>query len=387
MKKYKKYTFHQFVNDSDFIAWVQHSNEESNKYWNEVIKQNPWQKDTIREAILFIQSLQAIEPAIEDQKFDKIWNNLLVQKKTRRMRTQVFRWAAVFFLVVSVSLVAPRIHRSLNNKIAKVEIANLEEAKVILSDGTVKSFTEKDSEIELVSSKEIIVNQDTLKNTHKTNEENLIQVVIPFGKHSSLKLPDGTTVYVNAGSQITFPAAFSGDKRVVSLIGEAFFDVKKDATHPFVVHTNDMDITVTGTEFNVSAYYDDEYTQAVLVSGVVNVSKPKLLSKNIQIEPGESAIITKEEGEIITSRVNPEKFTSWINGYIICENDPVSEVMKKVERYYNRRIQVSSEVGPISFSGKLDLDNNLEVLLQSLAEIYSLQIEIKNETILIKKES
>ena len=96
----------------------------------------------------------------------------------------------------------------------------------------------------------------------------------------------------------------------------------------YAIRSYYVDITVTGTEFNVSAYYEDEFTQAVLVSGVVNVSKPKLLSKNIEIEPGESAIITKEEGEIITSRVNPEKFTSWINGYIICENDPVSEVMK-----------------------------------------------------------
>ena len=96
---------------------------------------------------------------------------------------------------------------------------------------------------------------------------------MPYGQQSSLQLPDGTHVYVNAGSQLSFPAVFSGEKREVYLTGEAFFDVHKDKEHPFIVNTPDIEIMVTGTEFNVSSYSDDNFTQTVLVEGAVSVRK------------------------------------------------------------------------------------------------------------------
>ena len=385
MQKYQNYNFDQFVTDSDFIQWVLNPTAESDKFWNNVIQQFPEKKQVINEAVAFIKSLKAVEQAVPQERLDLVWNKAK-QTKVRKIRPQiVLRWAAVFIILLSISILIPRILKTPEFDFAESKTEQYDKARIILPDGSVKSIREKESEIEVASAGDIIVNKDTLNSSDlNQKKEQFVKVIMPYGQQTSLQLPDGTTVYVNAGSQLSFPVSFDGEKREVYLTGEAFFEVHKDKEHPFIVYTPDIDIRVTGTEFNVSAYADDNFTQTVLVEGAVSVSKKALFGKRIDIIPGESALFDKESESINTGKVDTGKYTSWIHGYIICKNDPVNEVVKKIERYYNRDIEVTDDLSGITFSGKLDFKEDIQNVLNSIAFASSLTIETDGDTIQIK---
>ena len=385
MKKYRNYNFDQFVTDSDFIHWVIDTDIESDKFWSQVIKQFPEKKTTINQAVLFVKSLKAVERPIPQDRLDSVWDKV-TKTKERKIRLQtVWRWAAVFIILASISILIPNIRRAPEFNFAENNTDKFDQARIILPDGSVNTIQEKESEIKIASAKQIIVNKDTLSSSiPETSKVKLIKVVMPYGQQSSLQLPDGTHVYVNAGSQLSFPAVFSGEKREVYLTGEAFFDVHKDKEHPFIVNTPDIEIMVTGTEFNVSSYSDDNFTQTVLVEGAVSVRKNELFGKRVDILPGESAFFDKESKSINTSKVDTEQYTSWIHGYIICKNDPVNEVIKKIGRYYNRDIKVMDNLSGITFSGKLDLKENVQNVLGSIAYTSSITIETESDIIRIK---
>ncbi|WP_319589403.1 FecR domain-containing protein [uncultured Draconibacterium sp.] len=385
MKKYRNYNFDQFVTDSDFIHWVIDPDIESDKFWNQVIKQFPDKKTTINQAVLFVKSLKAVERPIPQDRLDSVWDKV-TKTKERKIRLQtVWRWAAVFIILASISILIPNIRRAPEFNFAENKTDQFDQATIILPDGSVNAIPEKESEIKIASAKQIIVNKDTLSSSiPEKSEVKLIKVVMPYGQQTSLQLPDGTTVYVNAGSQLSFPVSFDGKQREVYLTGEAFFNVVKDKEHPFIVNTPDIEIVVTGTEFNVSSYSDDNFTQTVLVEGAVSVRKNELFGKRVDILPGESAFFDKESKSINTSKVDIEQYTSWIHGYIICKNDPVNEVIKKVGRYYNRDIKVMDNLSGITFSGKLDLKEDVQNVLGSIAYTSSITFETESDIIRIK---
>ena len=386
MSKYQKYSVEQFSTDSYFIKWVVSPNEVSDKFWNEFINQFPYQKDKINEAIYLVAALKAIEPSVSQERLNLVWNRISSSQHKKRQLYPLLRWAAIIIIILSISVILPRFLKSPDFDFVETDITQIEEAKVILSDGSVKSIIKDESEIEVISNDEIIVNNDTIQNTSNSKtKENLIKVVMPYGKQSSLQLPDGTNVFINAGSQLSFPSNFDGKYREVYLVGEAFFEVNENEELPFIVHTPDINITVTGTQFNVSAYPDDGFIRTVLVSGAVSITKQALFGKTLDIKPGEAAFLIKEEGTININEVDTELYTSWIHGYVISRNDPIWQVVRKLERYYNCEIEFEQDIGQITFSGKLDLKEDVVKVVELFAYASSLKVEINNDKIKIKK--
>src|SRR5690606_37957770 len=108
-------------------------------------------------------------------------------------------------------------------------------------------------------------------------------VIIPYGKRSDITLADGTRIWLNAGSQLSYPLSFTGSSREVYLAGEAFFEVESNPNMPFYVITNDLKIRVTGTRFNVTSYLNDHTTQALLLSGKIGVTRNKRFGRSIDI--------------------------------------------------------------------------------------------------------
>ncbi len=163
------------------------------------------------------------------------------------------------------------------------------------------------------------------------------QITIPRGKSYKLVLADGTEVWLNADSKLTFPNLFTGDTREVTLEGEAYFHVAKDKAHPFIVHTSSLSTTVTGTEFNVRAYAGHE-THVTLVNGGVDVMSKNGEKKHIQ--PGEDATLGKQ-GSISVNMVDTDNFTMWKDGFFYFDNVPLETVLKEIGRWYN--VNVSFE--------------------------------------------
>jgi len=386
MKKYKNYTADDFATDSGFIKWVISPDKDTDTYWKKVTDEHPELTTKIKQAKQIVLALYATEPVVSDERLNELWERINTAKTSNKKRIlPIIRWAAVIVFMIGIAALLPKFLHNDKFELADIAVPQ-NEAKIVLSDGTEKIIKKDESDIEIIASGKVVVNKDTLiDKSAKKVKESLVQIVMPYGKQTNLQLPDGTTVFLNSGSRISFPVTFEGAFRNVYLIGEAYFKVSENKEQPFIVHTPDIEVTVTGTEFNVSAYSDDSFTQTVLVSGSVNVNKKGLFNRKISVEPGESAYFDKSEGSISVDEVDTDQFTSWIHGYIICQNDPLSAVMRKLERFYNRNIEIEQDLNAISFSGKLDLKEDIGLVLSSVGYASSVKYEIKdNNEILIK---
>ncbi|QGY43672.1 DUF4974 domain-containing protein [Maribellus comscasis] len=161
----------------------------------------------------------------------------------------------------------------------------------------------------------------------------------PLASKTNFELPDGSMVYLNAGSSLSFPEKFTGKKRLVKLSGEAYFDVKK-SKQPFEVETSELTVNVLGTAFNVMAY-QNTLPEVTLERGKVVVNTKSNLQKTLQ--PGEQAVIDITANTISVNNVETELFTSWINNRLIFKNEMLGNVVQKLERWYNISIEIDNE--------------------------------------------
>ncbi len=168
----------------------------------------------------------------------------------------------------------------------------------------------------------------------------------PPGTRSSFHLPDGSKGWLNSGSTLQFPVKFSGKHREVQLEGEAYFDVVSNARKPFVVKADEIKVVALGTAFNVNAYKDDEISKVTLESGVVELfkSKDQRLRKQLnRLEPGAQFTYFKELGSHRTKEVDVKKITSWREGKLVFRQDPLAEVVDRLNRWYNVDIQIKDK--------------------------------------------
>ena len=178
--------------------------------------------------------------------------------------------------------------------------------------------------------------------------DSLTQVIsVSRGARSRVVLPDGSKVWLNSDSKLTFPLAFASDKRLVTLSGEAYFDVVSNEECPMLISLkDDYMIEVKGTQFNVRSYEDEEGTQTVLYSGVINLFKKnaekQTVNKVYNMKPNE--ICTVEEETIVVQRSTEDKLakiSSWKEGNIYFDNTSLGEVLKRIERHHGVNIKVS----------------------------------------------
>lgn len=172
------------------------------------------------------------------------------------------------------------------------------------------------------------------------------EIFSPLAARIRFELPDGSTGWLNSGSTLKFPVKFRGTQREVKLSGEGFFDVVKNSEKPFVVKTSDMNITALGTKFNVLAYPDDKIHEVTLESGKVVVEKISGSGepvKFVELQPDHQLVISRKTGILDTREVIAEKYTSWKEGKLIIRNDPMSEVVKRIGRWYNVEIELKDK--------------------------------------------
>ncbi|RAJ73467.1 FecR protein [Chitinophaga dinghuensis] len=186
----------------------------------------------------------------------------------------------------------------------------------------------------------------------------------PKGRQFALILPDGTKVWLNSESIITYPTAFTGNKRSVKLRGEAYFEVAEDPHHPFIVQVNGQtSVEVLGTDFNIKAYSNDARMEATLVNGAVRVIQGQ--DKAI-LKPGQQAQMTVS-GMTVLSDVDIEQVSAWKDGLFNFEGILLLDAMHQIERWYNVKVQYENGVPNIRFGGKVNRNVTLNELLRILA--------------------
>ena len=180
-------------------------------------------------------------------------------------------------------------------------------------------------------------------------------ITTAFGSLSSTDLPDGTTVWLNANSSLTYSPAMDGDERNVFLQGEAYFKVKADARHPFNVQTPYMTVTATGTEFNVNAY--DSIASVTLVNGHVNVG---IKDRSLALKPGEHLSMT-DGRPVICKLSDTEKYCCWKKGMLIFEDESLVSICNRLQQMYDVEFDIAPELRNRTFRMILNGENINEV--------------------------
>jgi ferric-dicitrate binding protein FerR (iron transport regulator) len=196
------------------------------------------------------------------------------------------------------------------------------------------------------------------------------------GTRTKIELSDGTKVWMNDGTTFRYPEKFTGDRREVYVDGEAYFEVKSDVKHPFVVNNPMMNTLVTGTHFNLNAYSEDNYFEATLQEGKINLEKNKL---NVDMVPGEQVQFDNRKENIVKKNVDPSNASAWIDGKLIFNDEKLGTAIKKLARWYNVEIILSNaELTNYLLTGTIR-DEKLDQTLRLISLAVPVKFEFKKE--------
>lgn len=203
------------------------------------------------------------------------------------------------------------------------------------------------------------------------------EFITPPGQRAMIKLPDGTSVWLNARSSLRFPNIFTKAERKVELDGEGYFDVKHDENQPFVVSTEKLDIKVLGTEFNVHAYKGRNEFSTALINGSVKVYNKGNEDNALLISPNESAELVNNR--LIKKTFSNKEFLLWKEGIYAFDDVTFVEIINKLELYYDVTIQVTNKkLSTYQFTGKFRQRDGVESVLRTLQKVYYFRF-IKDE--------
>lgn len=217
-------------------------------------------------------------------------------------------------------------------------------------------------------------------NKDQTTAKNTLYV--PAGQRAKLTLEDGTTVWLNAQSTLTYPAHFSDKKREVTLTGEAFFDVAKDPKKPFFVSAQQVEMKVLGTQFNVYNYPDAGYIRTDLLEGSVLIRNTKGSKGNVILHPNEQ--ITVRDGKMTLGNIKNADYFLWKKGIYSFSNEKLLDIIEKLQLYYDVTIIVKDpEIFNVKYTGKFRQRDGIDEILRIIQKIYPFKIQKDTENNII----
>ncbi|EDM35124.1 putative anti-sigma factor [Pedobacter sp. BAL39] len=201
-----------------------------------------------------------------------------------------------------------------------------------------------------------------------------------FGQQYQIRLPDGTRVWLNNGSSLKYPVSFSKTaQRKVELDGEAYFEVSKDPSQPFVVKTSTQEVLVLGTHFNLNAYANEPLTKTTLLEGRVKVNGN---GAEATLSPGQQAL---NNGVLQVRNVDTELAIAWKNNQFMFESENIQNIMRMVERWYNVRVDYEGDIPRDEFSGAVSRFDNLSEVLKILELTGKVHFKVEGRRIMVIK--
>lgn len=266
-----------------------------------------------------------IDAQTKERMLRKINSGILESSKRRRLTTMVLRWTAILLLPIVSSIITYYITGSNSNN---------QNLPVTFSTG--------------------------------------------YGEKADITLPDGSHVWLNSGTSVTYNSSFNKKERALSLTGEAYFEVAEDASRPFIVQTKDIAVEALGTSFNVTAYEEDQFSSSVLIDGSIRVSadgQERILSENHR------ATYYKEGSKLATDAVLASDYILWKDGYLYFESSSFEDIARQLSRMFNVKIEFTSDkLRPIRFTGTLG-NSSIRNVLDILSLTSPMYYEMKGTTI------
>ncbi|HBL74911.1 MAG: hypothetical protein A2W90_06930 [Bacteroidetes bacterium GWF2_42_66] len=391
-EEFQKYTLEDFLDNPDFCSWARSERPELDDFYRQLLIKYPEQKNVFQRAFklirLFDDEKLKTDPARKLQIWKEINKIYREQNKPTRYYKLVFRYAAAIALLFTIASLTWYFISSTaeNGFISSYNRQDFTETKLLLDNGKeINIQTDRSEIVYNQNAGEITVNNELVQKCEGTSTSVMNQLIVPFGKQSKIVLSDYTEVWLNAGSRLVYPAVFEGDKRKVQLQGEAFFKVSKDKSKPFIVETNNLNIKVLGTSFNVKAYPDEKIEETVLVDGSVSLNLGKtILGKDILLKPEQRLIVTGTDNSYTISKVDVQDYTSWVEGLFVFHDEPLPSVLMRISRFYNLEIKWMNDAETRKISGKLDLKNDYQRVLNALVLISDGNYAEKNGIVYFK---
>ena len=319
-------------------------------------------------------------------KFDKsslineLETRIKKEKRTAKIKSykqSLLLVAAVFICVFGLSYLAD--FNKIDTDSKNIILTTSSGQKVILDANEIQ-LKKLDGIVE-TKSNTLVYNKDENLETFVKNT-----IDVPYGKRFKLNLSDGTLVYLNSGSSLTYPVSFiDGIDREVFLSGEAFFDVSSDSLNTFKVVSTGSYVEVYGTKFNFKDYQEDIFSEVILTEGSLGVKNTISNSETIVLRPGDKAKVNYAGEGVEIKEVNTMLYTSWIDGRIIFRDENINNMITKLERIYdviiiNNNDKLNDEYINATI---LTETESIENVLDYLEEIYNLNYKIINNKIII----
>lgn len=262
-------------------------------------------------------------------------------------------------------------------------------ATLVLPGGRHIELGKAEEQRKMVEGMEIKDNQIIVKEK-QTSEKKKVEwskLIIPRGGEYKLVLGDGTVVYVNSESRLEFPVAFSDTERIVYLQGEAYFKVAQDTSHPFIVRTDQMDVQVLGTEFNVKSYHKEEHVQTTLVQGSVRVATGQDRKQVMILQPSQQADLNIALDQLIVRKVDVNSTVAWKNGQFIFKEERLEDIMTILSRWYDfDAVYQSDKLRDMVFAGKLNRLESIRPILEIIESTDKINIEVKGKTLILSEK-
>lgn len=363
---------------------------------DEIEKLTEWLKEEENQIVFndFVKTNYAIESVmnsfdsteVRKQISERIQNENNVFQKRRF--SSYYKYAAILI----VALGSFYFYKNSNLFHPKENVVVPRQDEIVLQLGNESAETIDTSETRNVTDKDgnIIGKQEknrlVYSNTYSNGKLVYNTLKIPYGKKFEVQLSDGTVIHLNAGTSLRYPVQFlKNQNRQVYLTGEAYFEVSKDKAHPFTVNTQEVNVEVLGTKFNVNSYTEDISTDVVLVEGKVSLYKDKKTTENqVYLSPGIKGSNLRGQQKIVTEAVNTDYYTAWVQGSLVFKNASFESIIKKLERHYNVTfINKNKTLGKEIFNARFD-NEPIEVVLKYFSDSYAIDYKINEDQITIK---
>jgi len=327
-----------------------------------------------------------------------LWENISQQNSIKYPFKKTLYWsaaaAAIAILGVWLYFTKPTTSRGNLTDFAKTDlpaggnkaILTLANGSKIVLEDALRGTIAKQSGILITKTADgqlVYTQQANLSAADTGSSAALNTIETPKGGQYQINLPDGTRVWLNAASSLSYPARFSGQQRRVILKGEAYFEVAKNKKMPFIVNSERQNIEVLGTHFNVNAYADEQTTKTTLAEGSVKVTLTNSSGDTQILAPGQQAVVDRQ---IKVRSVDIEEALAWKEGIFMFNNENLESILRKVSRWYNVDIEFQqNELRTKSFNGTVSRFGRVSQILKTLELTESVHFKIEGRKIIVLK--
>jgi len=264
-------------------------------------------------------------------------------------------------------------------------IQNSNDIVLTLSDGSKVILNDQKNGV-VASQQSVVITKDKdgsirydENNDQHTGKPTYNTLITPNGKTFQIALPDGTNVWMNAGSSLKYPTYFDGNERSVVLTGEAYFEVSHNEKMPFKVFSNGQQVEVLGTHFNIRAYENEPVLKTTLLEGKIKVTED---DNTIIVKPGQQTTVTIDRHTMKIAEVNTELAIAWKNRLFYFENAKYDEIMREIERWYDVKVIYKGKIPDEKFQGAIQKDLKLDQVLKML-ESKDVHFKVSGKEVLV----